>query len=295
MAKTWNLLWKAKGFFSMLPGPLGKLVEAPAIAGGVTAVKGLSQMGRGLAAGYEALRKSIAESNAPPVADRTPIWQQPHVAPADIPSGPADPTVAPQPRPITAQQDIQPPAREPIWKGLPAPSQEKFGPQETPARPQLPSGRKPGGPAIDNASGEVVNTQAPGDVGTTQFEGAYPISAEERTGGPMAAPKEAYQRAARTVKARALARYLRIGGIPLEDAQSMTAEQWGMAADGAGVNVPSPASVKLALSELEKLYTAKGAVQIDAALKKGNPAEINFYVNKVAKGDATPTRGEVVQ
>ncbi len=270
--------------------------------------------------------------------------------------------------------------RTPIWKDLPKPSEEKFGPPEGPMqRPQLPSGRKvPGQPESNpviqepiKQSSEFVtlhrgNSSSPGtanyystsrdfareftqsgqdseissvrvptnrimDLGektpeatdtkaiakakaqakangaagfyvdeganqpksvflvdkssaepVQQFEGAYQIPPEERTGQVKPAPKESYQRAARTVKGRALARWLRIGGISAEDAQSMTAEQWGMAAEGAGVNAPSPDSVKVALSELDKLYNAKGAVKIDEALKKGNQAEAHFYMEKAA-------------
>jgi hypothetical protein len=167
--------------------------------------------------------------------------------------------------------------RVPIWKDLPKPSEEKFGPPEGPLpRPQLPSGRRPPGQPAPETPQDAAQ----------QFEGAYQIPDAERTGQVKPAPKESYQRAARTVKARALARWLRIGGISLEDAQSMNAEQWGMAADGAGVNVPSPDSVKLALGELEKLYKAKGAVKIDEALKRGNQAEAHFYMDKAAKEPA---------
>ncbi len=100
------------------------------------------------------------------------------------------------------------------------------------------------------------------------------------------APAESYQRAARTVKGRALARYLRLGDISLEDAQAMTPEQWQMAADGAGVNAPSPDSVKVAVAELEKLYTAKGAIKIADAIKEGNPAKADFYAKKITETPA---------
>jgi hypothetical protein len=84
-------------------------------------------------------------------------------------------------------------------------------------------------------------------------EGAYEIPPEARTSPRSTATPEHYERGARTVKARALARHLKIGGTTLEQAQAMAMDDWKSAAKEAGVTMPSEASVQQALVEFRKM------------------------------------------
>lgn len=93
---------------------------------------------------------------------------------------------------------------------------------------------------------------------TPPMESAYPMP--DQPGSGTMVPKESYQQAARTVKARALARYLNTGGIPYEDAARMTPEHWALAAQDAGVNNPSAESIKAALAELQKIEAARSGL-----------------------------------
>lgn len=84
-------------------------------------------------------------------------------------------------------------------------------------------------------------------------EGAYEIPPEARTTPRGTASPEHYERGARTVKARALARHLKIGGTTLEQAQAMAMDDWKSAAKEAGVTMPSEASIQQALVEFRKM------------------------------------------
>lgn len=91
-------------------------------------------------------------------------------------------------------------------------------------------------------------TYTPKTEGGVPIERPYP--AFEYPGGPV---KPQYAKAARTAKARVLARWLNVGKVSHEDALRMGAEDWLLAAKGAGVNPPSAESVAQALAELKKL------------------------------------------
>ena len=222
------------------------------IGGYELAKSGAKQVGTGLKSGYAALRQSLADTASardaaaqpePPMAGAVPM-QGPSAAEAPGTQAPA------------GQYSQMTPERQAVQ--LPAPDQELFGTLKKP----------------------VAAADAP------HPEGAYPIPDAERTQPGAVAPKESYQRAAQTVKGRALARYLRLapdGGITTEEASRMTPEQWQMAAQAAGVNAPSPASVQVALTELDNLYKAKGSAQIDKAVAEGNAPKANFYVQKAAQ------------
>jgi hypothetical protein len=118
--------------------------------------------------------------------------------------------------------------KQKTWSNLPSPETETF--QEPPP------------------SASEQDAQPAKKVGGPESEHAYPL---EETGEGGAVPKERYQQAARTVKGRALARFLKIGGIPYDDAKNMTPEHWLQAAKGAGVTPPSRESIDVALRELQ--------------------------------------------
>jgi hypothetical protein len=99
-------------------------------------------------------------------------------------------------------------------------------------------------------------------------EGAYPIEGERIPG--KAATGTQYEKAARTVKARALARFLNLGGISVEDAGRMNTEHWSMAAKGAGVRAPSGASIAQVIDELKRLQQNPGsAFDLAQELQRG--------------------------
>ena len=66
-------------------------------------------------------------------------------------------------------------------------------------------------------------------------------------------PKEVFVDRARGAKAESLAKILHEHEISFADAQRMDAANWADAAKAAKVNAPSPASIKQALFELQKL------------------------------------------
>lgn len=169
------------------------------------------------------------------------------------------------------------PAPTKIKLGGPKPIKEKvepFKPVRLSKDPLLRPGRGVGG----GGAGGATSSRTSGVTGSGPKLSKLPTPAEESKAdlaaavkaeaaperaypGPEGAPetgakvpKEHYKAAARTVKAKALARYLKIGGISPQDAARMDAGQWNLAAQGAGVTSPSEQSVKQALSELEKLY-----------------------------------------
>ena len=273
------------------------------------------QIGRGLKAGYAALRQSLADTAAAKAAEAQPEPPMAGAVPMQGPSAAAPSNAAPAPTAIPPTGSVQ----------LPAPDQELFGTLKKPvAAADAPHPIPQTGTvkaatqgadswvAVDKSTGKAVletfekktadainrekydvlpiqdylgslNKTA---AGAPHPEGAYPIPDAERTQPGSVAPKESYQRAAQTVKGRALARYLRLapdGGITTEEAGRMTPEQWNMAAQAAGVNAPSPASVQVALTELDNLYKAKGSAQIDKAVAEGNTPKANFYVQKATQ------------
>jgi hypothetical protein len=78
-----------------------------------------------------------------------------------------------------------------------------------------------------------------------------------------AAKANPYESAARTEKSSALAQFLYMGGhgITPEDAAMMSPDHWSMAAKGAGVKMPSPATVKQALGNLKQLWDMDSVAQ----------------------------------
>jgi hypothetical protein len=233
----------AAGTALLKAGGLGE-----SVGGYELAKSGVRQVTGGLKSGYAALRQSLADTAAAKAAEAQPEPPMAGAVPMQGPSAAAPSNATPAPTAIPPTGSVQ----------LPAPDQELFGTLKKP----------------------VAAADAP------HPEGAYPIPDAERTQPGSVAPKESYQRAAQTVKGRALARYLRLapdGGITTEEAGRMTPEQWNMAAQAAGVNAPSPASVQVALTELDNLYKAKGSAQIDKAVAEGNTPKANFYVQKAAQ------------
>lgn len=142
--------------------------------------------------------------------------------------------------------------RVPAWQNFPDATPPGVQPAPAAVAPRLPSGRIPGSfETPGNFQG--METAAP-----PAFESAYDFPAAEtpaaRPEAPAGRNREQYQAAARTVKGRALARWLKIGGISYDDALQMTPEHWAQAATGAGVNTPSTSSIGTALEELRKLH-----------------------------------------
>lgn len=186
------------------------------------------------------------EPTPPPT--RVPLWQrgqpimqsppemtQQQPAGGPLPSGRI-------PGPVATLPVQEAPARVPIWQNnQPSPVNLKMTPQQ-PAAGQLPSGRAPGQIPESTA-------QAP------EVEQAYPLKEYEAGTGakPTAAPKESYAAAARTVKARAMARWLKTGGATAEDVAKLSPEDWESVAKEAGVNKPSKDSIQQALTEFQSM------------------------------------------
>jgi hypothetical protein len=75
-------------------------------------------------------------------------------------------------------------------------------------------------------------------------------------------PSAVYEAAARAEKAQKLAQFLHAGNITADEAKTMTAGHWQMAAQGAGVDAPSLASQGQAMFELRKLEAAQNSPQL---------------------------------
>jgi len=144
----------------------------------------------------------------------------------------------------------------PLWRNIPdTPPAEPPAPLPKPVA--LPSGRTPGPKPISSPDAQTApllnmpepaaETPPPAAPAITEHEPAYEGLGPGRS-------SEEYKSAAQTVKARALARYLKIEGATLEDAQKMTPEDWAAKAKEIGVNKPSATSIERAKQELQKLY-----------------------------------------
>lgn len=241
----------AAGIALAKAGPLGEVGD---VIAGVPIIKsGVQQVSRGFQKGYAALKQSLADSAA---------------------AKPSAPSAAPEPR-MAGAVPMEPSAT------VAPPSPISSNPTPIPRTGEI---------KLPESANELFDnlTSKKTPASETHPEGAYPIKPEERTEPASIAPKESYVKAAQTVKGRALARYLRLGQITQEEAQSMTPAQWQMAAEGTGVNVPSEASIKVALSELDNLYKAKGSILIDKAIEENNPAKANFFAKKAIEEAPMP-------
>lgn len=279
----------------------------------------------GVKTGYSALKKSLAETAANSKlasdagATAGPVSAMPAPASGAILPADHEENLEPINQPVTPASNLAPapesiPAAGPV-SAMPAPAT----PGAVPGSPEasrvpvsLPgSGLRPTAlesPASDtqeaapagNVPRETPQPDSGGwrDVPNT-FESAYEVPKEERTIQRAVAPAESYQKAARTTKARALARWLRLGSIPFEDAKGMTPEQWKMAADGAAVNVPSETTIReYVLPELEKLYKHKGSVNITNAISEGDIEGAHNHADAISasrdtlSGNAAPAPSE---
>jgi hypothetical protein len=101
---------------------------------------------------------------------------------------------------------------------------------------------------VDPTTGKAAGAAKPPAAAIPE-ETLFP--AEGTTGMPATSmPREHYIQGAQTMKARALARMMKIEKIPLEDAMAMTPEQWEMVAKAAGVNKPSATTIQKAIEEM---------------------------------------------
>jgi hypothetical protein len=142
------------------------------------------------------------------------------------------------------------------------PAQQPSGP--IPASRQLPAAPQPitAGPVAD-PSKVTVTTGNPLSYGGPRQLGAGP--APQPTTIPFSKPdvlSAVYEAAARAEKAQKLAQFLHAGNITAEEAKTMTAGHWQMAAQGAGVDAPSLASQGQAMFELRKLEAAQNSPQL---------------------------------
>lgn len=234
-------------------GKLGAEIGG-AVGGGIPAVRGAVK------GGIQAYKKIPREPG--PRMGPEPAWKGlptaeaeqfgevgPLPAPA-LPSGrvPGKPTMPP-PGEVAppAPPAVSPDLLDQVAQGMSGKSFAKLSPKDQVAVRNVAEKLNVPGSTPPKAIAPGVPTEPP--------ESAYPRPDEPIVGA--GAMKEQYQRAARTVKGRALARYLSIGGIPYEDAVRMGPEHWQMAAKDAGVSVPSELSIKVALDELKKLELSK--------------------------------------
>jgi hypothetical protein len=209
----------AGGYALAKTGPVGKFI---------------SQIG-----GYDLAKAGIKDfqAAATKINDIVNKVQEP---PAAAPA-PTSPGKAPAPAPRTL-----------VWAKLPDATAEEFEQGPIP-EPKLPSGRKPGQVAKGAGESALQKPKLSSEQIGGQHEHAFD-QPEGETGAYNA--KERYSKANRTVKARALARYLKGEKISLDDARLKDPNFWKQAAKDAGVNEPSPQTIQQSLEEFLKL-TAK--------------------------------------
>lgn len=110
---------------------------------------------------------------------------------------------------------------------------------------------------------------------------------------PDVAP-EVFADKARGEKVDALAQLLHKGGIPASDAARMTAADWKLAAQGAGVKPPSAQSVILTLSKLKKLETSSriSTNVVDKLRKAGALDAAQKIADAMGEPDAARAAGQ---
>ncbi len=143
-----------------------------------------------------------------------------------------------------ARGDVAP--RTPVWQGPPPSPEPEPAPQGPLQRPALPSGRKPGGPAIDTATGEIVPPSA------TQNEPQVTKIPAAHEGEPA----KDFSAAPRDAKVKALADTMD-GQISGEDAARLSPGDWQRLAKGLDINVPSPKTISTVIDELKNRAAAR--------------------------------------
>lgn len=127
-------------------------------------------------------------------------------------------------------------------------------------------GQSPAPVDIGEARAAKIQAAKEALANETGLRGTIPFSEE------AAAPVDfaAKARTERAVTAKALAQFLHNGKIPISDAKLMTPEHWGMAAQGAGVELPasSAKTITEALGELQKLQPGPKKVAAKGRSKK---------------------------
>lgn len=129
--------------------------------------------------------------------------------------------------------------------------------------PQPPAPQSPAQPAPAPAPPQAQPLAPP--MNGAPPEGAYPIPEEAKT-QPLGAPREAYEAAARTAKARGLARWLNSAGVKYEQAASLKPEDWAREAAAAHYALPSPKTIEQALNELKLMQAQPTPVAPPASL-----------------------------
>ncbi|MES2137010.1 MAG: hypothetical protein V4502_08130 [Pseudomonadota bacterium] len=175
----------------------------------------------------------------------------------------------------------------PRVSALPAPRSEVPGVEPVPQgplqRPALPSGRKPGAPAIETATGEIIPAAAePGELATPAVNNPAKTAfdAAKANGTPSAAENPAkqnfekangkppdFEAAARAKKVNALADTMwgkdpENSEISADDAARLSPGDWNRLADGLGVNRPSPTS---RAAVIEQLRSREAALDLNRA------------------------------
>lgn len=227
--------------------------------------------------------------DAPRLPVRAPVTAQPSPAPPvkplpqEAPSVPVRPpmvanAVPAPPLPPRPQAAPVSPIRPPmVANAVPFDNPPPQLPQDAPRPPLRPplGSEQSAPPQPPPVSTGPLNSDLPPRTQLPQpdFEHAYPVPDSEMVPAKTLT-KESAQKGARTVKARALARYLNMGGTSYEDAVTMKPDAWATAAKEAGVNPPTfdangkSVSAELALEELKKLQAAKiaKAAQAESSL-----------------------------
>lgn len=227
--------------------------------------------------------------DAPRLPVRAPVTAQPSPAPPvkplpqEAPSVPVRPpmvanAVPAPPLPPRPQAAPVSPIRPPmVANAVPFDNPPPQLPQDAPRPPLRPplGSEQSAPPQPPPVSTGPLNSDLPPRTQLPQpdFEHAYPVPDSEMVPAKTLT-KESAQKGARTVKARALARYLNMGGTSYEDAVTMKPDAWAAAAKEAGVNPPTfdangkSVSAELALEELKKLQAAKiaKAAQAESSL-----------------------------
>ncbi len=205
----------------------GAAMDAAGVPGNVGVImgtrEGIGDIAGGIADAYKGGKQAVKNARAIPQAT-------PEVMP---PPAKAIPAPAPQ-------SEFLPNVPGPQSQVLPT-----IKPQQSPIMPTVEAPMAPPMPPKAAAASASASMPPPGET-------LYPM-AEGATGKPaQSLPKEHYIKGAQTIKAKALARMLTIEKIPLADALTMTPEQWEMAAQAAGVNKPSAATIAQAIEEMKK-------------------------------------------
>ncbi len=157
--------------------------------------------------------------------------------------------------------------RIPVWQGPPAPTEAEPAPQGPLQRPALPSGRKPGGPAIDTATGEIVPpaglqqenpAKAAFEAKTPEPQVAkIPADSEGKPVRDFAAEGHAKRAAERTKFADALDEQVTGGSLPITAVPQITPGIWQRLAKSLEIDPPRLKDIPQIIEDVQARAAAR--------------------------------------